>query len=290
MTENNRGAHAERRTVFFGTPRFAAAVLESLVRAGIPPVAVVCNPDRPVGRKHIVTPPPVKVLAETHGIAVLQPNVPDDAFAARLRELRPDLFVVAAYANIIPQEILDIPLLGAIGVHPSLLPKYRGASPIQSAILAGERESGVSLYLMDAKMDHGPVLARASAPIAQDDSYLVLEAHLAALAGDLLAQTLPDFFAGTVRGVPQDDAEATFTKKFSTQDGFVDETTLGAAERGENGDAVFRKILALNPEPGVWTLRDGVRIKLLEATLAPHGTLRLTLIQKEGERPRRMPH
>jgi methionyl-tRNA formyltransferase len=288
MTQTDGEARPRLRTIFFGTPRFAATVLASLLEAGMAPAAVVCNPDRPVGRKRIVTPPPVKVLAEAHGVPVLQPEALDDAFAARLRGLDPDCFIVAAYAKIIPQEFLAIPRLGAIGVHPSLLPKYRGASPIQSAILAGERETGVTLYRMDAKMDHGPVLVHSTIPIAEYDTYLMLEAHLAAEAGTLLVATLPDIAADTLRGIPQDDATATFTKKFSTQDGFIPDTMLAAAERGENAATVLRKILAFTPEPGAWTLRNGARIKLLEAVLEPNGSLRLTLVQKEGERPRRL--
>lgn len=277
--------------VFFGTPRFAATVLAELIDAGMPPVAVVCNPDRPVGRKHVITPPPVKVAAieASPDIDVIQPDTLDAMFMKRLRELEPDFFVVAAYAKIIPQAVLDIARLGTIGTHPSLLPKYRGASPIQSALLAGERETGVSLYLMDAKMDHGPVLADARLAIADGETYPELEARLAELAGQLLARTIPGFLAGTIHGRHQNDADATFTKKFSTQDGFVDETVLAAAERGEDlraAEEICRKIAALNPEPGVWTMRGGTRVKLLEAKRDARGALVLTLIQEDGQKPK----
>src|SRR6266481_8138985 len=147
--------------VFFGTPEFAAIVLDELIAAGFLPDAIICNPDRPAGRKKVITPPPVKKLIAERGLEsqtkILQPEKPTPELFKEFDDI--DFFVVAAYAKIIPQSILDIPRLGAIGVHPSLLPKYRGSSPIQSAILAGEMETGVTLYMLDHKMDHGPMLA-----------------------------------------------------------------------------------------------------------------------------------
>ena len=148
------------RYVFFGTPEFAAIVLRQLLDANLLPVGVVCNPDRPVGRKKVITPPPVKSLVmkhETWNIPVLQPEKLDERFMLQVSSFMPELFVVAAYARIIPRSILDIPANGAIGVHPSLLPRLRGASPIQSAILNGEQNTGVTLYHMDTEVDHGPV-------------------------------------------------------------------------------------------------------------------------------------
>src|ERR1700690_3293179 len=137
--------------VFFGSPRFAAIVLQKLIDGGIAPAAGVCNPDRPVGRKKIVTPPPVKtlVVSTSSEIDILQPEKLDDMFTKRLAAIEPDFFVVAAYAKIIPANVLAIPRLGTIGTHPSLLPKYRGASPIQAALLGGDAKTGTTLYLMD---------------------------------------------------------------------------------------------------------------------------------------------
>jgi methionyl-tRNA formyltransferase len=274
--------------VFFGTPRFAEIVLGELIKADLSPIAVVCNPDRPIGRKKIITPPPVKTLALAHGVAVFQPETLTGDFEKELTALAPDFFVVAAYAKIIPQSILAIARLGTIGTHPSLLPKYRGASPIQSVILAGEQTTGVSLYLMDAKMDHGPILAKEQLSVAEDETYPDLEARLAHCGGILLVRTIPEFFAGKIHPTEQDHTAATFTKKFKTEDGFVDEDALAAALHGK-GDpaAIYRKILALNPEPGAWTLRDGKRLKLLEASIE-NGSLELLVTQTEGERPR--PH
>jgi methionyl-tRNA formyltransferase len=273
--------------VFFGTPRFAEMVLHELIAAGLSPTAVVCNPNRPVGRKKTITPPPVKILADANHISIFQPELLDAKFEKEIAALKPDFFIVAAYAKIIPRNVLDIPRLGTLGTHPSLLPKYRGASPIQSAILAGESETGVTIYLMDAKMDHGPILAQDVMPMRGDENYLDLEAKLAQLGGKLLAKTIPDFFAGKIKPIEQNHAEATFTKKFTTEDGFVDEQDLAKAERGE-GDpvAIYRKILALNPEPGAWTVRDGKRLKLIEAKLVG-GTLHLAMTQREGEKAKK---
>jgi methionyl-tRNA formyltransferase len=212
----------------------------------------------------------------------------DAEFKRKITALAPNLFVVAAYAKIIPQSILDLARLGTLGTHPSLLPKYRGASPIQSAILAGEAETGVTIYLMDAKMDHGPIFAQNKMPLRNNEDYLELEAELAHLGGKLLAKTIPDFFAGKIKPIEQSEAEATFTKKFETEDGFVDVADLLAAEHGKS-DAmtIYRKILALNPEPGVWTMRDGKRLKLLESKIE-NGILHLTMTQREGEKARKV--
>ena len=276
--------------VFFGTPRFAELVLHELIAAGMPPAAVVCNPDRPVGRRRILTPPQVKQLAERNGIRVLQPEKLDTAFEQELAALRPDFFVVAAYAKIIPQSVLDIARIGTLGTHPSLLPKYRGASPIQSVLLNGETRTGATIYLMDAKMDHGPILAQDELAIRGNETYLELEGSLAQQAGRLLAKTIPPFFAGTLEPRPQNESDATFTKKFTTENGFVPEHDLAAAESGDDAqtERIDRMIRALDPEPGAWTTREGKRIKLLAAR-NENGTLRLTRIQREGEKPKDAP-
>ena len=276
--------------VFFGTPRFAELVLHELIAAGMPPAAVVCNPDRPVGRRRIITPPQVKQLAERNDIRVLQPEKLDTAFEQELAALRPDFFVVAAYAKIIPQSVLDIARLGTLGTHPSLLPKYRGASPIQSVLLNGEARTGATIYLMDAKMDHGPILAQDELAIRGNETYLELEGSLAQQAGRLLAKTIPPFFAGTLEPRPQNESDATFTKKFTTENGFVPEHDLAAAESGDAAlaERIDRMIRALDPEPGAWTTREGKRIKLLAAR-NENGTLRLTRIQREGEKPKDAP-
>ncbi len=277
--------------VFFGSPEFASIILEKLIAAGFAPDAVVCNPDRPVGRKKLITPPLVKQLITKSKleIEVLQPENVND-IRDKLSSIRPDFFVVAAYAKILPKDIVEMPRLGTVGVHPSLLPKYRGASPIQGAILAGEKETGVTLYLLDEKMDHGKILAKSKWQIASGANYEKLLKELAKLAGDLLAETLPKYVEGEITPELQDEAGATYTKKFSTDDAFAEEKELEAALDGTNSEAagaIYRKILALTPEPGVWTLKAGKRVKLLEAELQG-GKLILKMTQTEGQKPVRV--
>ena len=278
--------------VFFGTPRFAEIVLKGLIAAGFPPMAVVCNPDRPVGRKHVITPPPTKMVAigTSSDIDVLQPEKLDDMLVKRVAEYGPDFFVVAAYAKIIPAAVLAIPRLGAIGTHPSLLPSFRGASPIQTAILAGETKTGATLYLMDEKMDHGPILAqRALSLDPLTTNYEALEWELAALSATLLAETIPLFMEGAIHPLPQDESRATFTKKFITENGFIKDAELEEAQEGvsDKAELIVRTVNALNPEPGVWTMRNGKRIKLLEARMNG-GALKLVAVQEEGQKPKRL--
>ncbi len=285
--------HKNFSFVFFGTPRFAALVLEPLLREGFYPSVIICNPDRIAGRKRILTKPAVKILGEARKIKIWQPESLSVAdFKKEVGEI--DFAVVAAYAKIIPQNILSLPRLGTIGVHPSLLPKYRGASPIQSAILGGEQSTGVTLYLMDEKVDHGSTLANGKLSlyerspegrqIANSDTYQMLEENLAKLGGELLAKTIPDFVAGKIVPKEQNHSEATFTKKFVTADGEVDVTK-------DDPEMIYRKIRALNPEPGVYTFTypkyEGKRVKLLAAKFE-EGKLRITEIQVEGRKAQRI--
>ncbi len=274
--------------VFFGTPEFAAIILQKLTDAGMPPAAVVCNPDRPVGRKEIITPPPTKLLAQKYNIPILQPEVLSIS-NYQLPISKPDFAVVAAYAKIIPAEIIAAFPRSVVGVHPSLLPKHRGSSPIQTAILEGDKETGVTLYILDEKVDHGPILAQRELefPISNFQFPTLLE-KLAELGGNLLVETLPKFLAGEIKPRPQNEAEATYTKKFATADAFVAESDLNEAVNGASSEkvaAIERRIRALNPEPGVWTMKNGKRIKLLEAEIQ-NGKLALKIIQEEGGRPK----
>lgn len=267
---------------FFGSPEFAKIILEKLISAGMPPALVVCNPDRPVGRKKIVTPPPTKVVALKNNIAIWQPeSLRGPNICLPLGDKYWDFFVVAAYAKIIPAEILKIPKLGTIGVHPSLLPKYRGATPIQSAILNGENETGVSLYLMDEKMDHGEIITNSQFLISNKETYATLINKLAKLSADLLIKTIPNFINKKIKPVAQDHNQATFTKKFETEDGLVDLAK-------DDPVIIDRKVRALNPDPGVYSFVDIksklVRIKLLETSLE-NGKLKLEKVQLEGKKP-----
>ena len=280
--------------VFFGTPRFAAIVLGGLLAEGFVPAAIVCNPDRPLGRKKIVTPPPTKQLvieynaAHATNVTIFQPERLDDAFIARLRTLQPDFFVVAAYAKIIPHAVLAIPRLGTLGIHPSLLPTYRGASPIQSVILAGETATGTTIYQMDEKMDHGAVFSQEKVSLdALTTDYLTLEAQLAELSARLLVKTVPLLLDGTASPHTQDESRASFTKKFTTENGFVEYSEIDAAIAGgdDKAELIVRTIHAFNPEPGAWTIKDGKRVKLLEAQM-DEGALKLITTQEEGQKPK----
>jgi len=280
--------------VFFGSPEFAATVLEKLIEAGFMPAAVVCNPDRPIGRKKIITPPPVKQSVKRqefrNKITILQPEELDEDVKRQLLSVKPEFGIVAAYAKIISKEIIEIFPRGLIGVHPSLLPKYRGATPIQSAILEGEDKTGITIYLLDEKVDHGPILAQRELAISPPpaDNFVILIRELAKLGGKLLVETLPNFLAGEITSKPQSEPYASYTKKFTTEDAFVDPRDLEEATSGRDPKkavAIDRKIRALNPEPGTWTIQNGKRVKLLEATLK-NGKLVLKKIQTEGKKPR----
>lgn len=280
--------------VFFGTPEFASIILEKLIGAGFPPAVIVCNPDRPAGRKKIITPPPAKqsVLDQDESIretiAIHQPEKVKE-IEAILRAGNFDLFIIAAYGKIIPKSILEIPKFGTIGVHPSLLPKHRGSSPIQSAILEGDVETGVSLFMVDELVDHGPVVTmeRLESCDINSVTYPALHDALANLGAEMLIRLLPKIGKDKIELTSQNESTATFTKKFVTEDGFVEEADLNDALRGNAPDKALiidRKIRALNPDPGAYTIRDGVRTKLLEAELHS-GTLVLKKIQIAGKLP-----
>ncbi len=277
---------------FFGTPEFAATVLEKLVGAGLAPAIVVCNPDRPVGRKKVVTPPAVKRSILEQGeeireqITLLQPEHPLEV-RATLENAQCDLFVVAAYAKIFPPEIIAIPRLGTIGVHPSLLPRHRGSTPIQTAILEGNAMVGTSLFLLDEKVDHGAILAQAALPDYAPDTMNceMLSHELAGLSAELLVESIPQFVEGKLAPKAQDETMATLTKKFATTDGLVDLEKDAPV-------LIMRKVLALNPEPGVYAFVDnkpfdgtqGRRMKILDAEIRD-GALRLRTVQYEGKKP-----
>ncbi len=275
--------------IFFGTPEFAAIILQKLIESDMLPLALVCNPDKPQGRNKIITPPPAKEVVIKSGvnIDVLQPEVLNSAFLDKLKSYKADFYVVAAYSKILKTELIDIPPKGVIGVHPSLLPKLRGASPIQSAILEGSETTGVTLFLIDEKVDHGPMISNAVYTMNRSYGYAELLDILAKLAGALLVKTLPSFDKGEIKPETQDEDEATFTKKFTTQDGEVNIEDLKKALLGEDrqlADLIDRKIKGLNPEPGVFTFIENKRTKLLSSDIR-NGKLELKEIQFEGKNP-----
>lgn len=281
---------------FFGSPEFAAIILRKFIEAGYPPALVIANPNRPVGRKKILTAPPTKQLAETHGIKVFQP---ERLALEDWKSLPPfDFGVVAAYSKILKREILDQFPRGIIGIHPSLLPRYRGATPIQSALLNGEGVTGVTIYLMDEKMDHGPILASREVTVADNDDYGSLEKKLAETGAALLAENMGAFIRGELTPLPQDESNATITHKFTREEGFVSDEELEKALGGNEKKSaeINRKIHALNPEPGVWAkggalkrfkLPDNKEVRLLASEVI-NGSLILKEIQIEGKKPHRV--
>ncbi len=244
------------RIVFFGTPEFAVPSLRTLVGEGFEVAAVVTQPDRPTGRSRSrLEPPPVKSAALAEGIPVLQPEQPNSPeFVEQLALLKPDLGVVVAYGHILRKELLELPRLGMINVHPSLLPKLRGAAPIQHAIIEGYRETGVSVMQMDEGMDTGPVLLRRSTPIAPDETGGELAERLSELGAVALIEALTLLAGGAPRTEPQDDREATYAPKITRE--------LARIRWTDEPQRIARLVRALDPEPGAWT-----RLKLREIKL-----------------------
>ena len=233
------------RIVFAGTPDFALASLQALVESGRTPIAVYTQPDRPAGRGRKLTASPVKRYALEQGIPVLQPTtLRDEAVVNELRELQPDLLIVAAYGLILPQDVLDIPTHGCLNVHASVLPRWRGAAPIQAAILAGDDTTGISLMSMTAGLDCGPVFHVEQIPIGENETAGELHDRLAELGGRTLVEHLDRIVAGAIDAAPQDDAATTYAPKIAKQDAAID-WSLSA-------DEVVRRVRAYNPFPGAF--------------------------------------
>lgn len=247
------------KVVFFGTPDFSVPFLSALIEdQNLDVVAVVCQPDKPVGRKGTVTPPAIKTIAIDNGIAVIQPkSLKNDETLDHIRPFEADLFVVVAYGKIIPQAVLDIPKLGSINVHPSLLPEYRGPAPMQAAIAEGDDQTGVSIMLLDAGMDTGPILAQEVLSLDADETYGSLVGKVHQMGPRLLVSTIKRYIAGDITPLPQDHNRATLTSLLKREDGHIDWTApLIQLER---------KIRAYDPWPGTWTMWNNKRIKILKA-------------------------
>ncbi len=252
------------RIVFMGTPDFALPSLRQLIAAQ-ELVAVVTQPDRPAGRSKRLRESPVKQLATSAGIPTLQPRrIREPEVMELLAELNADLFVVVAFGQILPQAALDLPAHGALNVHASLLPRWRGAAPIQAAIRAGDEESGVTIMLLDAGLDTGPILSRRALALAPDETGHSLHDQLAVLGADLLCRTLPRFLAGDIKPQAQDDTRATYAPRIKKRDGRID-WTRPAAE-------IDRLARAFTPWPGAFTDWQGKQLKLV-AGRAGEGSL-----------------
>ena len=290
------------RIIFFGTAELACNSLNALARhSDFSIIAVVTQPDKPRGRDLILQPSAVKAAALRLGLPVLQPKrARAEDFIQEIRDLKPDLNVVAAYGQILPQSLLDVPAFGSLNVHTSILPRHRGASPIQTAILAGDTETGVTIMKMDAGLDTGPILAIRRTPIADSDNAQTLHDRLAQIGAELLVETIPGYVAGRVTPYPQPEG-ATYAKKIEKSDGLID----WVASAGE----IWRKVRAFTPWPGAFTFLESAgkrrMIKIWEAqpteTNAPpgqvssasrdgivvgagQGSLRIVSLQPEGRK------
>jgi methionyl-tRNA formyltransferase len=237
--------------VFMGTAELSCASLRSLARdIRFQIAAVITQPDKPRGRDLKLQPSPVKMLAQTLGLPVLQPvKARDERFIAELGRLKPELIVVVAYGQILPQAILDLPKYGCVNVHTSLLPKYRGASPIQSAILNGGTETGVTIMKMDEGLDTGPILSQRSTPILPEDNSQTLHDRLAELGAELLVETILDYVAGKITPRPQPAAGATYAAKIKKEDGKIDWS--------EPAEKILNRMRAFTPWPGAFTFLKG---------------------------------
>jgi methionyl-tRNA formyltransferase len=263
-----------------GSPTFAVPSLEGLLAAGHEIALVLAQPDRPAGRGRQPTPPPVAAFARERALPLFQPPSlkPPEAFA-RVREAAPDVIIVAAYGLILRREVLDLPPLGCLNVHASLLPRHRGAAPISAAILAGDAETGVCLMRMEVGLDTGPVLSRLSTPIAPTDDTPTLTNRLAQLGREVLEAALPRWSAGEITPVPQDGSLATYAPKISRDDARLD-WTLSA-------EALWRHVRAYRGWPDAFTTWQGKQLKVLAAhpVDAPHydGPGRVELIDDQGK-------
>ncbi|MBU4480344.1 methionyl-tRNA formyltransferase [Patescibacteria group bacterium] len=253
----NNKENQKLNIAFFGTPEFSVNILEKMKEAELAPSLVITVPDKPKGRKLLLTPPETKIWAEKNNVAILQPTkLKDEKFLNELKETNWDLFIVASYGKIIPQAVLDIPKYNTINIHPSLLPRLRGASPLQSAILT-EDKTGMTIMLMDAEMDHGPILAQKELdtpnwPIKIDE----LENVMAEIGGQMLVEIIPKWIKGEIKIQEQDHSKATYINKINKEEAFID--------LNENPEKNYRKILALqNFNPYFFAERNGKKIRVI---------------------------
>jgi methionyl-tRNA formyltransferase len=248
------------RIVFMGTPEVAAVSLARLLEGSDPVVGVVTQPDRAAGRGQTVIPSPVRQVAERHGIAVLTPEkMRDPAFLSALNHWAPQLIVVVAYGRILPRQILDLPALGCLNVHYSLLPKYRGAAPVAWAVVNGEEKSGVTTMQLVEKMDAGPTFLQREIPLASDETAGSLQAKLAPVGAALLMETIAKLKAGSLTPRAQDEQEATYAPMLKKEDGLID-WRLPAA-------AIERRVRGLSPWPSAYTQLDGKLLKIHRASV-----------------------
>jgi methionyl-tRNA formyltransferase len=247
------------KTIFMGTPEFALLGLRAILNSDVfEIVGVFTQPDKPIGRKQISTPPPIKTLALENNLSVFQPQKIRTE-AEVIRNLQPDLIVVIAYGQIIPQEILDIPTFGCINVHASLLPKYRGAACLNAPILNGDTKTGITIMKMDAGLDTGPILRQAKIKLSGRENLSDVHDTLSTLGASILPETLKDFIDGKIKPCQQDDSQASYIKMIKKEDGRID--------WNKPATETERMIRAYNPWPGTYAEIDNRLIKIIEVEL-----------------------
>lgn len=257
---------ARPRLIFMGTPGFAVPTLRALIDHGHEVVSVVTQPDRPKGRGKKLAASPVKVLAEENGIEVLQPEKASEAgFCELIKSREPDLIVVVAFGQILKKRLLDIPKWGVINVHASLLPKLRGAAPIQRAILNNETETGLTIMRMDEGLDTGPILFQEAVPILENETAGHLHDRLAEKSGDLMVRSLEHMAQNPIAEKPQDDARATYAPKV--------EKSLSLIDWNQTAARISALIRALDPKPGAYTMVEGQEIKLFSSRVVNEARL-----------------
>lgn len=284
--------------IFWGTPDVAKETLDILKENGYIPSLIITAPDKPQGRKMLITPPPVKVWAIENNIPFIQPEIlsgKDSTFIGSLSvsadtalpldssvcetpaksKSLPDLFLVVAYGKIIPEEILNIPKLGSINIHYSLLPKYRGASPVESAILNGDTETGITIQKMEYKMDTGPIIAQEKVEIQSDEKAYDLRQRLIKIGGELLVKTLPNFIDGKTKLITQNENEATYCKKIKKEDGLID--------LSDDPIKNYNKFRAYATWPRTFFFKDGKRIIITDAKLENGEFKILKVIPESGK-------
>lgn len=250
---------AKPRILFMGTPEFAVPSLAILAENNYPLAGVITQPDRPGGRGRKNLPPPVKVLAEARNLPVIQPErLGDELFLKLFERLSPDVVVLAAFGQILPGSIIAAPVMGCINVHPSLLPKYRGAAPINWAIIRGEEKTGVTIMQMSDGIDEGDILLQKEVPIGAEENFGELHDRLSRLGAELLLSTIEMIVAGTTTRTPQDHAAATYAPRLKREDGLI---SWNADVAG-----IIRLIRGLSPSPGAYTVLDGKKLKIFAAS------------------------
>jgi len=267
------------RVLFLGTPEFAVPPLEKLVQEHWPVVAVYTQPDKPGGRGRSLIISPVKMAALGSGLPVVQPDsLKEKAAVEQLAGFRPDVLVVAAFGQILPRAVLDIPQYGCLNIHPSLLPKYRGASPVAAAIVGGEETTGVTFMLMDSGLDTGPILAQEKMTISPQDTTGSLSVKLSHLAAQMLPGVLHRWTEGEIKTRPQTETEATYSATMKKEEGEID-WQLPA-------DDIWRRVRAFQPWPGAYTSWDGRRLEIIEAIALPaegkHREGEVVALSREG--------